>query len=382
MSPTPTLARSSAARRAVLRRADADGLRAHDDWAPGAARCCRRAPLAPAVARAGADASRSRSRASHRRDARRASCTEADIVRLFAARGGDFDCVCQRGRRAARERRRRRRPLRRQPQHQLHQHLRLPLRLLRLLQGQDQRRTCAAGPTTSISPKSRAAPTRPGSAARPKSACRAASIPTIPARPISPSAAPSRRRCRACTFTPSRRWRSAQGATTLGLSLRDYLARLQGGGARHRCPARRPRSSTTRCAPIICPDKLNTAQWLDVIEPRTAVGLRTTATIMFGHVERAASLGAHLLRAARPAGANRRLHRVRAAALRAAWRRRCTSRATPPGTDLPRGRADARRRPAGAASADPRTSRRPGSSWAARAPRRASTPAPTISAAR
>ena len=37
---------------------------------------------------------------------------------------------------------------------------------------------------------------RPGSAAPPRSACRAASIPTTPARPISRSAAPSRRRCR------------------------------------------------------------------------------------------------------------------------------------------------------------------------------------------
>ena len=48
---------------------------------------------------------------------------------------------------------------------------------------------------------------RRGIAAPPKSACKAASIRTTPARPISASAARSRRRCRTCTSTPSRRWR-------------------------------------------------------------------------------------------------------------------------------------------------------------------------------
>ena len=68
---------------------------------------------------------------------------------------------------------------------------------------------------------------------------------------------------------------------------------------------------------IICPDKLNTAEWLGVMRAAHAVGLRSTATIMFGHVEQPAALGAPPARRARAAEGDRRLHRVRAAVLRA-----------------------------------------------------------------
>jgi FO synthase len=47
---------------------------------------------------------------------------------------------------------------------------------------------------------------------------------------------------------------------------------------------------------IICPDKITTRQWLDVIETAHAVGLRTTATIMYGHVEGPEHWARHLLR--------------------------------------------------------------------------------------
>ena len=40
-----------------------------------------------------------------------------------------------------------------------------------------------------------------------------------------------------------------QGAATLGLPLGEYLERLRDAGLVVACPARRPRSSTTRCAP-------------------------------------------------------------------------------------------------------------------------------------
>ena len=55
-------------------------------------------------------------------------------------------------------------------------------------------------------------------------------------------------------------------------SLGDYLSRLRDAGPRHRCRARPPRSSTTRCARCICPDKVTTAQWLEVIETAHRVG--------------------------------------------------------------------------------------------------------------
>jgi FO synthase len=47
---------------------------------------------------------------------------------------------------------------------------------------------------------------------------------------------------------------------------------------------------------IICPDKITTAQWLEVMEAAHGVGLRSTATIMFGHVDRPWHWARHLLR--------------------------------------------------------------------------------------
>jgi len=46
---------------------------------------------------------------------------------------------------------------------------------------------------------------------------------------------------------------------------------------------------------IICPDKLDTAGWLKVMREAHAVGLRSTATIMFGHVDRPQHWARHLL---------------------------------------------------------------------------------------
>jgi FO synthase len=47
---------------------------------------------------------------------------------------------------------------------------------------------------------------------------------------------------------------------------------------------------------IICPDKLRTDEWLNVIGTAHEVGLRTTATIMFGHVEQPEHWARHLRR--------------------------------------------------------------------------------------
>ena len=99
-------------------------------------------------------------------------------------------------------------PLRRQPQHQLHQHLHLPLHVLRLLQGQDARGAARPGLRPRPCARSSAAPRRPGPAARPRSACRAASTRTTPARPMTAICrAIKRRAAGACTSTPSRRWK-------------------------------------------------------------------------------------------------------------------------------------------------------------------------------
>jgi FO synthase subunit 2 len=47
---------------------------------------------------------------------------------------------------------------------------------------------------------------------------------------------------------------------------------------------------------VICPEKIDTGEWLAAMEAAAAVGLDTTATIMYGHVENEAHRAMHLKR--------------------------------------------------------------------------------------
>src|SRR5207247_958050 len=47
---------------------------------------------------------------------------------------------------------------------------------------------------------------------------------------------------------------------------------------------------------VLCPDKVSTDQWLEVHDTAHRVGLRSTTTIMFGHVDTPRSWARHLLR--------------------------------------------------------------------------------------
>jgi FO synthase len=84
------------------------------------------------------------------------------------------------------------------------------------------------------------------------------------------------------------------GATTLGLSLADYLGRLQEAGL-GTLPGTAAEILDDDVRKIICSDKINTSQWLEVIKTAHRVGIRTTSTIMFGHVETPRSWARHLL---------------------------------------------------------------------------------------
>ncbi len=85
-----------------------------------------------------------------------------------------------------------------------------------------------------------------------------------------------------------------QGAQTLGLSVADFLRRLRDAGLGS-LPGTAAEILDDDVRARICPDKLRTQQWLDVIEAAHRVGLRTTATIMFGHVEQLEHWARHLL---------------------------------------------------------------------------------------
>jgi len=84
------------------------------------------------------------------------------------------------------------------------------------------------------------------------------------------------------------------GAQTLGLSLEAYLERLQEAGL-DSLPGTAAEILHDDIRKIICPDKLTTEEWLAVLRAAHRVGLKTTSTIMFGHVERPEHWAAHLL---------------------------------------------------------------------------------------
>ncbi len=87
----------------------------------------------------------------------------------------------------------------------------------------------------------------------------------------------------------------SHGARTLGVSLGTYLERLRTAGL-STLPGTAAEILDDEIRAIICPDKLTTDEWLEVIGTAHEIGLRTTATIMFGHVEQPVHWARHLLR--------------------------------------------------------------------------------------
>jgi FO synthase len=93
-------------------------------------------------------------------------------------------------------------------------------------------------------------------------------------------------------FSPLEVW---QGAKTLGRSLPDFLGELRDAGLGS-LPGTAAEILDDEIRAIICPDKVKTAEWLQVMEAAHGVGLRSTVTIMYGHVERYEHWARHLLR--------------------------------------------------------------------------------------
>jgi FO synthase len=93
-------------------------------------------------------------------------------------------------------------------------------------------------------------------------------------------------------FSPLEVW---HGAHTLGMPLPDYLARLRRAGLGS-LPGTAAEILDDEVRAVLCPDKITTAQWLEVMEAAHAVGLKSTATIMFGHIDGYRHWARHLLR--------------------------------------------------------------------------------------
>jgi FO synthase len=85
------------------------------------------------------------------------------------------------------------------------------------------------------------------------------------------------------------------GASTLGLAVIEFLARLQRAGL-STLPGTAAEILDDEVRKVICPDKLSTAEWLAVMRDAHSLGLRSTSTIMFGHVDRPIHWARHLSR--------------------------------------------------------------------------------------
>ena len=73
-------------------------------------------------------------------------------------------------------------------------------------------------------------------------------------------------------------------STLTGLGIREVLKRLQAAGL-DSIPGGGAEILVDRVRKIISPRKASASQWLQVMEEAHGLGMRTTATMMFGHVE-------------------------------------------------------------------------------------------------
>ena len=92
-------------------------------------------------------------------------------------------------------------------------------------------------------------------------------------------------------FSPLEIW---QGATTLGVPLGEYLAELKVAGLGS-LPGTAAEILDNEVRQTLCPDKLTVEQWGEVMRTAHRVGLKSTATIMYGHIEQPEHWARHLL---------------------------------------------------------------------------------------
>ncbi len=91
-------------------------------------------------------------------------------------------------------------------------------------------------------------------------------------------------------FTPLEVW---QGAETLGVGIREFLTELRDAGL-GTLPGTAAEILDDGVRRHLCPDKIRTAQWAEVMLTAHDLGLRSTATIMFGHIDGPRSWARHL----------------------------------------------------------------------------------------
>lgn len=86
-----------------------------------------------------------------------------------------------------------------------------------------------------------------------------------------------------------------QGAATLDLPVEQFLRELKEAGL-GTLPGTAAEVLDDEVRAVLCPDKIGTERWLEVMRAAHRIGFRTTATIMYGHVDGYRHWARHLLR--------------------------------------------------------------------------------------
>jgi FO synthase len=86
-----------------------------------------------------------------------------------------------------------------------------------------------------------------------------------------------------------------EGARRLGMPLTEYLVSLRAAGLAT-LPGTAAEILDDEVRAVLCPDKVNTEEWLEAHRCAHQAGLRSNVTIMFGSVERPEHVANHLLR--------------------------------------------------------------------------------------
>jgi FO synthase len=86
-----------------------------------------------------------------------------------------------------------------------------------------------------------------------------------------------------------------EGAKRLGEPLADYLRRLMAAGLKT-LPGTAAEILDDEIRATLCPDKVNTEEWLDAHRTAHSVGLRSNITIMYGSIEHPVNWARHIVR--------------------------------------------------------------------------------------
>lgn len=85
-----------------------------------------------------------------------------------------------------------------------------------------------------------------------------------------------------------------QGAAMLHMPVEEFLQALKDAGL-GTLPGTAAEILDDEVRAVLCPDKIDTDRWIEIMQAAHRTGLRSTATIMFGHVDRYEHWARHLL---------------------------------------------------------------------------------------